>query len=49
MQQESTSTRSTSINIDDIVAVLRLATQNQYNARELHTTVRLRFASVLFF
>lgn len=45
MQQASTSTppRSTTINIDDIVTVLRGATQNQYNARELHTTVSCCF------
>lgn len=40
METTLTATRSTSVNADDIITVLRLATQNQYNARELHTTVR---------
>lgn len=40
MEATSTATRSTSLKINDIITVLRLATQNQYNARELHTTVR---------
>jgi len=39
MQKASTSSRITSININDIIGVLRIGTQNQYNARELHTTV----------
>ncbi len=43
MQQGSTSSRATSININDIITVLRIGTQNQYNARELHTTVSLSF------
>lgn len=39
MEQVSPSSRPTTINIDDIITVLRSATQHQYNARELHTAV----------
>jgi hypothetical protein len=41
MNQAAISSRSTTINIDDIITILRISTQNQYNARELHTTVSL--------
>ena len=48
MQQQATaSARSTTIDIDAIIAVLRSSTQTQYNARELHSTVR--FTDVFFF
>ncbi|CAF2356713.1 unnamed protein product [Rotaria sp. Silwood2] len=38
MQRTTVSTRSTTISIDDIIALLRIGTQSQYNARDLHTT-----------
>jgi hypothetical protein len=41
MQQTTASSRPATIQIDDIIAVCRSATQNQYSARELHTTVCL--------
>ncbi|CAF1087450.1 unnamed protein product [Adineta ricciae] len=37
-QQAIASARSTTIDIDAIIAVLRSGTQTQYNARELHST-----------
>jgi hypothetical protein len=41
MQQSTASPRTASITIDDIISVFRIATQHQYNARELDTTVSL--------
>ncbi|CAF0925292.1 unnamed protein product [Rotaria sordida] len=38
MERTTESARSTTINSDDIIGLLRIGTQNQYNARELHTT-----------
>ncbi|CAF3352755.1 unnamed protein product [Rotaria sp. Silwood1] len=38
MQRTTASRRPTMIKIDDIIALLRIGTQRQYNARELHTT-----------
>ncbi|CAF3858306.1 unnamed protein product [Adineta steineri] len=49
MEQSTASPRTTTINIDDIITVLRIATQNQYSARELHTTnatIELNFTSL---
>ncbi|CAF3568061.1 unnamed protein product [Rotaria socialis] len=49
MQRTNTSAPTTTINIDDIIAVLRSATQNQYNARELHivnATIELNVTSL---
>ena len=42
MQQSTSLSQSAAMRIDDVIALLRTGTRNQYNARELDTTVRFK-------